>query len=719
MRNVRLIFPLTLSLILGASHLAFAQDETQQGASTDETAPKVVEIEDEVEVVGELPRAEPSAEITPILEATRSISIETAEAFQERGALTVGDVLEYTAGVGSNSFGPATRIDSAAIRGVSSAEYRDGQQIRFGFYNNTRTDVYMLEQVEVLKGPASVRYGKGAPGGLINMVSKVAGPNTSNELVFDAGTQSRGQVAGDFNHRLSDHFYFRAVGVYRDADHFVKEVNDDALILMPSLTYDNGNTRFTLLYEHQDRESDTSSQFLPLTGTACVDGNVTVDPIVICANADGRRISGDTFLGEPGFNVFNTQSDNLTLFGSHRLNDHVTLSAVARHQEGEADYRQAWIDFLGAGVPRIGPDGQSTRTIYRSDASSEQTAADIRARLTFETGDLEHDLVIGASYQDVTTDNRLIFLRGQDVIDPFNPSFDGVPDLFFDPNNLTPPSPATTEDQGVYISDLISVGNWKLSLGARYDEVETTAQRVQSDDATSLSFGARYDFNNGLSPYLSFAESFEPVIGTDGFTGNPLKPREGEQREAGLKYQTPGGKTYLSIAYFEAEESNLPNPATLIGQPNSQQEGIAETSGFELELFTKVGPFAFEGNLSLLDTEDANGIPFPSVADHQLSTWIRYDPRFEPLKNLSFGLGVRYVGERESNGLSPVVGLVRIVTDETLILDALVAYELASWRFTVNARNLTNEDYYGTCLARGDCFPGAGRSVVGRVGYRF
>ncbi|MEM7049968.1 MAG: TonB-dependent siderophore receptor [Acidobacteriota bacterium] len=717
MNRVRGVFPLLLAFVLGASPLALAQEADTD--TDDEPKPPVEKIEEELVVVGELPKSEPSISATPILETTRSLSIETADAFRDRGALTLADVLEYTAGVDSNTFGPATRIDSARIRGTSASEYRDGQQIRFGFYNNTRTDIYTLEQVEVLKGPASVRFGKGTPGGLLNMVSKLAGANKSNEILVDFGTQSRGQVAADFNRQLGENFYVRAVGIYRDADHFVDEVTDDALIIMPSLTYDNGRSRVTLLYEYQDRESDTSSQFLPLTGTGCVDGDVTIVPSAVCVNADGRRIDSDTYHGEPGFNLFDTRSDNLTLIASHQLTDQVSLSGTVRRQEGEADYWQAWIDFLGTGVPRIRDTGLATRTIYRSDASSEQTAADVRARFSFKTGALQHELYIGAAYQDVTIDNALIFLRGQDVIDPFNPTFDGVPAIFFDPGNLSDPNPSTTEDSGFYFSDLISVDRWFFNLGARYDEVETVAATTQTDDATSLSVGVGYSFDNGLTPYASYAESFEPVIGTDGFTGNPLKPREGEQVEVGVKYDLAGGNTYLAVAYFETEESNLPNPAALIGQPNSQQEGIATTEGFELELLTQLGPLTIEGNLSLLDTEDANGLPFPSIAEDQVSTWIRYRPRSSWWNAFSFGFGARYLGERESNGFSSVLGPVRVVTDETVLLDALLAYDAADWRFTLNARNLTDEDYYGTCLARGDCFPGAGRSVVGRIGYRF
>ncbi|MEM7741247.1 MAG: TonB-dependent receptor plug domain-containing protein, partial [Pseudomonadota bacterium] len=132
------------------------------------------DVEDVIVVTGQLSEFGASKAVTPILETSRSISIETSEQFLAKGAQTVGDALEYTASVNANNFGPATRGDSYTVRGFEAAEYRDGQQTRFGSYNSSRTDVYMLEQVEILKGPASVLYGRGTPGGLVNMVSKLA-----------------------------------------------------------------------------------------------------------------------------------------------------------------------------------------------------------------------------------------------------------------------------------------------------------------------------------------------------------------------------------------------------------------------------------------------------------------------------------------------------------------------------------------------------------------
>jgi len=672
-----------------------------------------------IRVTGQLSDFGATKTTTPILETARSISIETEEQFRDKGALTLAASFDYAAGVDAGTYGPATRGDFASVRGFDAAEYRDGQQVLFGYYNNTRTDIYVLEQVEILKGPASVLYGKGTPGGIVNAVSKLAGPDKSNEVVFDVGTNDRYQAAGDFNAQLAENVFFRLVGVYRESGTQVDRVNDDATILMPSISYDNGTTRLTAMVEYSDRDSDTSSQFLPLTGTGCVSGDVTITPEIVCANANGQEIDTSTYHGEPGFNRYNTDSILVSLLGSHEFTPNFSVDGIFRYKDGEADYWQSYLDFLGAGTPRIDADGNGTRTFYRNEASSEQSALDIRARYTFSTGQLEHEVFAGVAYQDVTTGSRYIYAGGIGSFNAYDPVYPGYPAAFDDPSNFYDPGDTQTEDYGVYINDQISLNAWKFNIGVRYDDTETvTTSTTQSDDATSFSVGALYAFENGFSPYVSFAESFEPVIGLDGFTSQPLKPREGEQWEAGIKYQPPGTRTYITAAYFEIEETNLPNPASIIGQPDSQQEGTGTYKGFEFEALTTLGDWYLEGNLSLLDTETPDDVPFASIAEDQASAWVQYQPEEGPLSNFKAGFGIRYLGENESNGIG-LVGPIRVVTDGVVLGDLLIGYETDNWDLTLNARNIMDEEYYGTCLARGDCFPGEQRTVVARVARRF
>lgn len=701
----------TLAATLATASALAGEPPTDQAA--DPTSEVVME---EIVVTGELSRFGATRATTPILETSRSVAIIDEETFRARGALTLDDTLSYTAGVIGDTFGFSTRGDFAKVRGFDAAEYRDGQQVLFGFYNNTRSDVYMLDQVEVLKGPASVLYGKGTPGGIVNAISKVARPDAANELLLDIGENNRYQVAADYSIALSDHWFARLVGVYRDSDTQVDNVEDDALILMPSITWKNESTTLSFLFEYAQREGDTAHQFLPLTGTACASGDVSVTPIATCANANGTEISYDTYLGDPSFNRFDTTSTLFSLLGSHSFNEHVSLEGVARYKHGEADYRQSWISFVGAGNPRVDALGNGLRSFYVSDASSEQLALDLRLRLDFATGPIEHEVFLGFVYQDVTTDNDTQFIYGQGSLNIYNPVYGGLPTALTDGTPLFDGPQAETRDIGWYANDQLSFGNWRVNLGVRVDDTETESGGAsQKEDETSLSAGVLYAFDSGISPYLNYAESFEPVVGVNSVTGEFLQPREGEQIEAGLKYQPRGSQTYITLAYFDIEESNLANPSSLITSPILQQEGIGEVQGFELEAQTRIGDWYLEGAVTLLDTESAEGVSFDSIPERQISSWVQYEPATGSLAGFRFGLGVRFVEENESNSVATGV---RVVTDGYVVADTLVGYETDRWDATINVRNLTDEDYYGTCLARGDCFPGEARSVVGRIRFK-
>ncbi|MEM9423065.1 MAG: TonB-dependent receptor, partial [Pseudomonadota bacterium] len=233
-----------------------------------------------------------------------------------------------------------------------------------------------------------------------------------------------------------------------------------------------------------------------------------------------------------------------------------------------------------------------------------------------------------------------------------------------------------------------------------------------------MSFGALYKGPFGINPYISYAESFEPVVGLDNVTGNPLKPSEGEQVEVGIKFQPSGSSTYITAAYFDIEQSNLRNSSALPSEP-SQFEGVAKLKGFELEAQTRLGDVTIDGSLTHLDTEDPNGVTFPSIPDTRATIWGLWAPKGSGLDNFRFGSGIRYSAGNESHGTTAGGTDFTVSTDEFILVDALIGYSFNDIDLTLNARNLFDEEYYGTCLARGDCFPGERRSVVARAAYKF
>lgn len=678
---------------------------------------------EEMVVQGTLSRYSALKSDTPIMETARSVSIESQRQILDKGALNLADTYVYGAGVTGETFGFATRGDWVKVRGLDVPEYRDSLQALFGNYNNTRPEIYTIEQVEILKGPASVLYGQGSPGGLVNVVSKRPEAEASQELIVELGNLDRRQGALDLTGALDadGRWLYRLIGVYRDSGTQIDEIDDDTLVVAPSITWrPTDATNITLLGNYQETESDAGAQFLPVQGT--------LQPA-----PNGEFIDSDVYLGEPSFNRYNTDTRSLTLLADHQFNAVWSAEATARWTRGEADYHQAWPSFIGGSRYVFNSDGSLfeggtvPRTFYTSDAQSEQQAVDMRVRADLDLGGMRHQLLMGVQYQDVTTENdrATAYALGYDLatgqpdssfgsqywINVFDPVYGDVPPDSVMANFFVNAPESNTKDRGIYISDQISYNAWRITLGLRYDDVKTdTGSARQNDSALSTSAGVLYRFDNGLSPYVSYAESFEPVVGQDSITGAAFDPQEGRQYEVGIKYEPKSLDGSVTLAWFDIEQTNLDNPNALVNAP-SQQEGKANIHGLELESLLFLGDFEWEFNASRLDTESANGTRFASVPEYQASTWLNYRPS-GAWQGFKTGVGLRYVGDSWD-------GADSLKTPDYTLADLMIGYETQHWELALNVRNVTDKDYMTTCLARGDCFPGDARTAVVRARYQF
>lgn len=655
---------------------------------------------EEIIVEGELSRYSATKMATPIFETARSISIEDQQQLLDKGVLELADAYVYAPGVYGQSYGFATRGDWVKVRGLNVAEYRDSLQALFGNYNNTRSHVYTLEQVEILKGPSSVLYGQGSPGGLVNVVSKRPEDEAYREVVAEYGNFNRKQIAADLTGPLDDagKFLYRMIAVYRDADTQIDHVEDDAVVFAPSITWrPSMSTNITILGNYQDYNGQAAAQFLPHEGT-------------IFPAPNGQYMDPNVFLGEPEFDRYDTKTKSITLLADHNFSASWGMEATARYTKGEADYRQSWPSFIG-GNRYIDDEGNVLRTFYQSDAASDQYAADVRVRGEFTTGGLEHNLLVGIDYQDVTTDNDYYYpfaLPGFGI-NVFNPVYGNVPTEaelgpYYD-------NPETKNEQvGFSIQDQVRVGRLLVTLGLRGDKVKSdTGTATQDDKELSTSVGFMYQLPGGFSPYASFSESFEPVVGTK-FDGSAYDPQKGKQYEVGIKYQPEGTNALITVSYFDIDQSNLVTPDP--DHPGfSVQEGSVTIKGFEFEALGSVGDFTLEGNYSHLDTETSAGFRLDSIPAHQASSWVTWRPS-DMMLGFKAGFGVRYVGASWD-------GADNIKTPSYTLADAMVGYETERFDLSLNVHNLTDKQYIATCIARGDCFIGKDRTVVARLAVKF
>lgn len=669
----------------------------------------------------------------PVTETPRSISIITDEDFIEKGALSLGNTLSYTAGVTGDAFGFATRGDFVSIRGLDAPEYQDNLQVLFGFYNNARADIFTLEQVEVLKGPASVLYGQAAPGGIVSTVSKVASSdNLDNEVTVSFGNFDRKQVSLDSGFKLNESgsWTARLVALYRDSETQVDFLDDNATVFAPSVTYENESTTISALVNVTDRESGTAGQFIPLSVSACGNSSVTISEANVCAFSSGAEVDSSTFVGDPNFDVYNTEATTISLFATHQFNDVLSFEGTARYRDNEADYNQSWISFLGDGNPRTFPDGTAViRTWYSVPAGSDQAALDARLRASFDTGAINHEVLFGVNYQDVETYVDQSFLYGvPTTFNIFNPVYDGseIPssDVFEENRFLSEDKTVATD---FYLTDHLTIGDLVVSAGIRQSSVDSEdAFNNQKDSETPITLGLLYKTASGFNPYISYAESFRATIGTDVETGTPLLPRRGIQTEVGFKYLMGDNASYITASYFDLEEDNL---VEFVAEGSTQPGLSIDTQGFEIEAKLNFNDFAIDFDYRNLDAVNIDSVGAetvrPSLPDTTASLWTTWEPSTGSLEGFRVGAGVRYASENESNGTAFLFANdfaptdVQVVTDGYSVIDALLGYRFDKYDFTLNVRNLADEEYYSTCLSRGDCFFGERRTIVGSVKMTF
>ena len=638
---------------------------------------------------------------TPLLLVPQSISVITADRIQDQGAQTLQDALRYVSGVRGEAFGLDARGDSSKIRGSTPVLYLDGLQQTFGSYTNTRTDPFTLERIEVLKGPSSMLYGQSPVGGLINMVSKRPRDEQRTELQLQYGSYDRKQIAIDSTGPLNEEgtLLYRVVAIARDSDSQVDYVEDDRLLLMPSITWrPTADIEWTLLANIQRDDSGSTSQFLPHRGTVL--------------DAPYGHYDTDLFVSEPGFDEYDTEQMALTSQLSWRLNETWTLRQNLRYQESEVSYQQIY-----GWPPVLNADNRTLDRIYHvAKPEVDVWVADHNAQALFDTGPVQHTLLIGGDYQHATTNRKRAggATTALDLYDPVYGTFDpSVIDLTADPEQ-------TVAQQGLYLQDQLKYERWMLTLGLRKDWVDnrTEGGTRQKDDAVTGRVGLTYLFENGIAPYISYSESFQPIVGLNTSTGEPYKPLEGEQWELGIKYQPVDSNSLYTAAVFDLREQNrqMPDPND---PSNTVQTGETRTQGLELEAMVAVRPdWDLIATYTHLNTEVLKGTPreegarLATIPEDMASLWSQHRFELFGVPGFSAGAGVRYVGASWD-------GTDTLKTPSTTLFDAMLGYRYQDWAFTVNATNLEDETYYTSCLSRGDCFLGSRRTVVGTVSYSF
>jgi iron complex outermembrane receptor protein len=663
---------------------------------------------------------------TPLLETSQSVSVVTREQMDDQGSQTVAQAMRYTPGVLTNPYGATHRYDYVAMRGFNDGSvdniYLDGLKSMgdSGTYSTMQVDPYFLERVDILKGPSSVLYGRSSPGGLVALTSKKPLYEPYHQIQATVGSNNQRGVGFDFSGPVDDdkRIAYRLIGLTDKSDTQFDHAKEKRYALAPTLSIDFTEDTSLTLQAYLQHDPDGGYH-----------GGNPADGVLHPRN--GQRISEHFFEGEPGVDGYSRDQQSFGYQFEHRFNDVFTARQNFRYLDSKVSLDQVY--SYGWATPT---SNELNRYYSGANEHLHSYIIDNMLQADFYTGSIKHTALFGADYQ-----RRKTVVDWQSgslaPINAFNPVYGNSEITYYDPTSYL----RRLEQTGVYAQDLIEWDKWRFSLGLRHDWVETSDENRIAEfgrpEGTEINdkrtkttgrAGVLYVFDNGIAPYVSYSESFNPNSYSDS-AGNPLAPTDGKQWEAGIKYQPPGTDNLFTASVFRIDQENL---ATKLPQENFYRPiGAVRSQGLELEAHMQLTDnFKVLGSYTLTDIEYSKSMP-STVSDvdnkgnsptqapkHMASVWGDYKFNSGALDGLRLGTGLRYVGS------SWVDSENTMKVPSYTLWDASVGYDLSKLGLKgvdvrLNANNLTNESYVASCASLNFCYMGEERNVSATLSYQF
>ena len=655
---------------------------------------------------------------TLIIDVPQSLSITTGEQIAERGWTSLGEIVDYTPGVNTTQ-GEGHR-DAIVFRGVRSTAdfFIDGIRDDVQYYRS----LYNLEQVEILRGPNALLFGRGGTGGVLNRVTKkgVLGESfAGGQIALD--TFGEYALQGDINISSSDAIAFRLNVSYEDLANHRDFYDGDRIGFNPTLRVALGeDTTLDLSYELADHERfvdrgiPTGSDGLPVTEFK------------------------DIVFGDPELNFSILTSHLLRANLTHQFSDSWKgIFAVAY-----GDYDKVYSNFYASGYDQAATPNEVTTDGYIDTTLRQNLTFSGNIVGEFATGNIEHTLLIGGEYirtssdqdrinpvWDQTNDDNEVFLierplnlRGGVGI---NASGD-ITTVAFDPAvSLNDDTRVDLDVFSLYIQDEIKLTDWlNLVVGGRFDsfdievlDVRDASLRTRLDQEFSPRGGLILKPRQNISIYASYSESFLPRSGEQfanlGGGADALEPDEFVNLEAGIKWDLDTGLS-LTAALFEIEQSS-PQPDD--GDPATLAVIDSTISGFELQAVGQVTDFwTVSAGYSYLDGEQVDefgqgtGLRPRELPEHMFSIW----NQFEVTDKFGLGVGMTYQDDSFINN-----GNTATLPSYTRF-DASAYYDISdNLRVQVNVENLTDELYFPNAHATHQATVGAPLNARFSISGRF
>jgi iron complex outermembrane receptor protein len=646
----------------------------------------------------------------PLNEIPQGVGVANQALIQSQQDIRFADAAENISGVDRDVLLAGDVGNALTIRGlplgIFSNYYRDG----FAFDGMVPSDATDIDRVEVLKGPASVLYGRAASSGIVNLITKEPLPSTHYTFSFQADRFGAVRPTFDITGPIgsSDKLFYRLNAELADTSTFRNYFHDRRYFLAPALTWKPGKAttmRFLVEYMHG---STTTDYGIPSVGDRPA-------PVPI-----------SSYYGEP-WQHSALQNETGSVDVSHNLSSRWVVRSRFRATLTDWNYLDTSLGYLL-------PDNQ-TFTRYSEDTAYPLRFYDWQTDLTgiLKTGPVEHNFLIGFEYgfesvvqRGVFSDAPPINLYNPVYFSQTMPSAAALATYFFNPNDPDYfPISGTTRlmTHGGYIQDQISLlPKLKVLAGVRfegftqkYDELDYDTHNRQSNVSALPRIGVTYQVLQPLSLYASWSRSFSPTLAAQfGPNGQPFVPEKGAQYEVGARTSQLHGRLTSSLALYRIRSSNLliTNPGNPLA---SIQLGEVESRGVEFDTSGRILPgwnvtfaYAFNEAKIVSDPVYAIGNILQNAPRHGGSIWTVYELQHGALRGLSFGGGVqarsyRYVDPSDD-----------VVLPGYAQLDATASYvfgpshsEQKRYRVAVNIQNLTNRLYYVSGNTPNSIFPGS------------
>ncbi len=694
-------------------------------------------------------------------ELPQAITTVTKELIADRLAFQLPDAVKAVSNVTVTGL-----YNHYNIRGITQGD--DGQVL-----NGMRTRQYYflqpitshLERVEVIKGPSSVTFSSADPGGTVNMVTKKPLTAKRSEISLTTGSFGTLRATADFTGPLNESktLLYRFNAAFQEADSFRDVVNNNAILISPSLSYvPNERTSLNVEMIYSDAEGNLD-RGQPIFGAINGEFDLNSTPITRNVGASSDHYKNKEFVFMANF--------------SKKLTENFGFNAQFMKQTWDEDLAEHRVDGTAVDI-----EGNVIPTLARLRYDERQQFWETDNFSTYLTYDIKSDKItnkILVGY-DATRWERKIgagFLRarryltvdgGQSNFDPDNA--DNFQQMVVD--GVTMPVPAVphfnletpfngarntnaynlaeltipanlTSSNGIYFQNQFKVGKFSALVNLRY-EWFTDIFNYEADEeefktnAFVPRLGLTYEVTNTISAYATYLEGFQPHTNTvslsptaEGFfwSASPSRfdPLESRLTEVGAKGEFLNGKVFANLAIFNITQKNI-----LLGDTYDLEtlttRGEQRSTGFEMDVSGYVSPnFQLTASYGFSDAEIVEdaitefiGEPIGGAPRHTANFWGRYDFMNNTLKGIGVGFGAQHVDERFT-WYNPTYDTDRLLLPSYTVFDAAVYYRPNNTgiQLTLKLNNLFDETYWLGGLNPSRLGPGAPRNVLLNATYKF